>query len=947
VPAPVTSPLIGRGPEVDELAGWLSAADGGRGRLVVLHGPAGVGKTRLVEELAGHAEALGVPTVWGRCPSAAGAPPLWPLRRVVEQAGLEWPTAPESAGGRADVAAASRFALFVAVADRLIARSGTDGLLLLLEDLHWADSATLGALRHLTGELGRSRLLVVATTRHSAADERTGVPGEHRHLAGFDVATTGEYLAGLAGEPVGAAYADFVHERTAGNPLYVAAVSRLLAARVSWDRFDRAAATQALATRPEFADLVRDPLDRLSAAARAVVEAASLAGEEFSNRVVGMACGVPLVTVRTALDEAVAAGLLRPAESPDRGRFLHALVRDGVAEQLTPAHRRRVHRQIAAALMTPPPGRARRTELAHHLSRAASTPVEHRVAADALADRGAQSAAQFAYAEAAGQYAAALDHLDLVPDVAAAERAELLLARARADFAAGAFGAALDACVDAGELAGASGRWDLLGEAALVVDGVVVDGPERIADLVERALAAVPKPASQLRAQLLARQAYDAASRGRLDDARELSAAAVTLAQRTGDPAAILACLRARHLAVAGPDYSDERSRLGHQAVGLAARGLPVGAMWGRIWRVDSAFELGGLAAVDSELLALKTVADSLHYPLAQWHLLRLRAAREALVGRFAAGEQHAAAALELADALQDPSLRTLHWAFLYSVAHVRWATDTAQGFPLPAEQIIDFLISTPGMPPVGRASLVGLYLLLERRDEAHEVLRQMVAQVEGYPVDGAWIVTVELLADGAAHLGDVEAAAVLYPLFAPYGHLMIAGGTGALACVGSASRTLGRLALLLGRPEIAEVHLRDALRFEDRMGARPFAAMSRLHLAEVLLARGGTGRLTEAAGLARTALETMRALDMPGRAAVAEGIAAAINAALADRTAFTAREREVVALVAEGMSNLQIAQRLYLSERTVETHVSHVLAKLGGSTRVDIVTWAMSTGTA
>ncbi len=175
----------------------------------------------------------------------------------------------------------------------------------------------------------------------------------------------------------------------------------------------------------------------------------------------------------------------------------------------------------------------------------------------------------------------------------------------------------------------------------------------------------------------------------------------------------------------------------------------------------------------------------------------------------------------------------------------------------------------------------------------------------------------------------------------------MIAGGTGALACDGSASRTLGRLALLLGRPEIAEGHLRDALRLEDRMGARPFAAMSRLHLAEVLLARGGTGRLTEAAGLARTALETMRALDMPGRAAVGEGIAAAINAALADRTAFTAREREVVALVAEGMSNLQIAQRLYLSERTVETHVSHVLAKLGGSTRVDIVTWAMSTGTA
>ncbi|MDQ3715396.1 MAG: ATP-binding protein, partial [Actinomycetota bacterium] len=275
--------FVGRGRELGELASWLAEAQAGRGRMAVLRGEPGIGKTRLAEELAELAAAAGIPTAWGRCSADSGAPPLWPVRRVIDQLPGEhepsYAVDPDGFGSSADGMAAARFAQFVWLADAVVAAAEANGLLVVFEDLHWADSATGAALGHLAAELGRSRALVVVTARPRAETEhgemvalldRPGV--EQRNLSGLDRNAIADYLSAISGGRVDERYADLVLAQTAGNSLYVAAVSRLLAEHVSLRSYDAVESRAALAGRPELLDLSREPMGRVSARCRAMVE---------------------------------------------------------------------------------------------------------------------------------------------------------------------------------------------------------------------------------------------------------------------------------------------------------------------------------------------------------------------------------------------------------------------------------------------------------------------------------------------------------------------------------------------------------------------------------------------------------------------------------------------------------------------------------------------------
>ncbi len=205
--------------------------------------------------------------------------------------------------------------------------------------------------------------------------------------------------------------------------------------------------------------------------------------------------------------------------------------------------------------------------------------------------------------------------------------------------------------------------------------------------------------------------------------------------------------------------------------------------------------------------------------------------------------------------------------------------------------------------------------------------------------MNGRWLGTVVELADLAVALDDPVGAQRLHDLLLPGADLCAAGPTGTVFSRGSTALLLGRLALVCGRVEDALARLAQADTANARSGARPYLVLADVTRARALLVRRSPGDAVQAAACARRALDLARALDMPGPLAEAEGLLAGA----APVAGLTAREAEVVALVADGLTNRQIAERFVLSERTVESHVRNALLQLGLSRRAQLVAFWLS----
>ena len=166
--------------------------------------------------------------------------------------------------------------------------------------------------------------------------------------------------------------------------------------------------------------------------------------------------------------------------------------------------------------------------------------------------------------------------------------------------------------------------------------------------------------------------------------------------------------------------------------------------------------------------------------------------------------------------------------------------------------------------------------------------------------------------------------------------------GSGVVFCSGSIQRWMGDLALATGRVDEAIVRYTDAIEMNARIGARPFLALSRLGLAKALAAKGNPADLPTARALAAEAAAEFRRLALPGPLTAADTLLTRIDSAARAASPLSPRETEVASLIGRAMTNRQIAERLVLSERTVETHVRSILAKLGYTTRTEIATWSV-----
>jgi len=876
-PAP-DSVFVGRSRETAVLADALASATATRRRQVVLiSGDMGVGKTCLALEAAREAQRNGAAALYGAaspggvlpyepfvdafsryvnaCPAPrlAGllAEPAGALLRLLPEAALRVPDlrAPASADPDTD-----RALLFTAVTTFLRRLAGEGGVLVVLDDLHWAPVPPLLLLGHVVHSLAEAAILIVVAYRREdetpeLSDTLAGLvrePGvRHLELGGLDEKEVAELVA-ASGVDTGAALARLLVSRTDGNALFVRELLNHMAADGS--------ATEVPET---VRQLVAQRLRGLRPSTARLVGLAAVVGPEFDVALlerVSSAGGRD--ELLDDLDEACRVRLIEEVAA-GRYRFRLSLVHDVVYEDLGSTRRARLHQQVAEAMEAAGLG-------ATYLGPAAL--ARHFVAAGTFGDRskaldytlaaGDDYLRVTAYERAATCYAEALDILNRGRDDPV-RRCEALIRLGDAQRRAGK-PRHRQALLEAARLAQELGDADRLARAALVnsrlwsVLGEV--DRDRVA-VLETALASNPE-AGTTRARLLAMLAveltFSPPDRRRR---RKLSTEALELARPVGGDT--LAQVLVAHCgAIWDPDTLSERRELIAEAARLAAGGDdPFVQVMVGLRRWDVGIESADCEEADAGLAVAARVAEQLDRPTLRWQVRVRETTRTVIRGQLGMAGQLLGEAHELGLRSGQPDAEAVLVAQLYFLRREQGRLG----------ELADVVGRAAGAHPIAgwHAAVAGIYWEAGQPDEARRTLESYMADEYGdLPFDQGWLLLSTLLAEVSAGLGHTESAAVLYGRLRPYeGQVAIRppGGTG------SVDRHLGQLATALGEFDDADRHFRRATAIYTKLGAPGWLARTRLGSADLLLRRGRPADRRRAVELLGEAAATARRLGLRG----------------------------------------------------------------------------------
>ncbi len=891
--------LVGRDATLAQMTAALEEAAAGRGRLLLLFGEPGIGKTHTAEALLQIARERGFEVVAGRCDEGEGVPAFWPwvqiLRGCTEEAegdelaaelGREAATVahlvPEL-GARLSEAPAplpsggdeARFRLFEGVAGFLLRRSQAKPLALLVDDLHWADKASALLLRFLTAEMRSHPLLVIGAYRE--VELRRGTPlgevlaelsraphTERIALRGLGRDAVGQLAEASLGAAPEAGLVDAITEITEGNPFFVNETLRLLRTeRVPGDDGDRGAWEAAL---PQgLRDVIGRRLDRLSEECNRALTRAAVIGFEFALPVLARFAAVAPDSLLDTLDEAVRSRVI--IESPERPGcyvFSHALIQQSIYEELPTPVRVRLHRELGqvlemlyAASLEP-----HLDALAHHFFQAA--PGGDVDKAVGYAERAGQAAERlFAYEEAAAWYTRALQALDLRAPDDEVRRCDLLLELGAAHEQAGERQSMREAFSQAAERARCLGRADLLALAAIGFSGRTERGaPDTgMRMLLEEALAALGDADPGLRARLLdhlvGTPPYDDSMETRLAMSRE----AAELARASGDPLALIAGLGARAWSMMGPDYVEERLSLAEELLELGEQtGRAEAKLTGLEARVRSLLVLGDMEGADREIAAYLDLAEELRQPVYRFMAHFYRVARAVSTGSFEAAAELVARGFELGRIAQHPATGPVFWGQRIWLELGRGAFERLPELLAPMGEEV-------WVPGSGRHAVAALRALEEftsgRQEDARSLFDEIAAHdFQDVPHNEHWLSVMAIYSTLSATFGDAPRAAKLHDLLAPYASLNAVHDT-LRTDLGSVAHHLGLLARTQGELDAAARYLEAALEANVRMGSRPHLARTQAELADLLLERGRRGDAPRARELLSGARATAAELGM------------------------------------------------------------------------------------
>jgi hypothetical protein len=874
--------FVGRDRELARLREALAAARAGERRVVLLAGEAGIGKTRLAAEAAAAAHAGGAVVLYGRADEGLGIP-YQPIAEalgqlvphltdetlaaaggeVAELARLVPALAERLEKGAAASSGGQPYLLFSATGALFAAVSTRAPVVLVLDDLHWADPPTLVLLRHLLVAPGSLALLVIATYRPGdlaqngelasaeAALRRDGRVSrlDLVGLADSDVLAVVEAASGGELEEGARAFASALQRDTDGNPLFVTEVLRSLGDEVDIRRAADSAGPAELPVPGTLRDLLAARVAGIGADAREALEAAAVSGREFDLEVLREVVGAGDAQLVAALDAAEGASLVSPVPgTPGRFAFAHPLIATTLYEQQGAAKRGLLHRQVAEALERLAGDRPeeRAPELARHWNEAAPADRERALRYAQLA--GERALQQHEPGAAARWYGRAIELRGGLGRSEDRDHCELLIGLGIARRQQGDAGFR-ETLLAAARLARRLGETELLVRAALAntrgfvsASGEVDD--ERVA-LLTAALDALGERDSPERAKVLATLAAELSFDPDPERRAQLSDEAVATARRAGDAGTLCRVLSARFVPIWRPETLEERLEITAESARLADElGDPLAQFsslhWHGVALVEAARMDEARRAVDRE----GALAARLGEPTTRWLATYDRANLAIIAGRLEEAERLAGDALAIAMETGQPDAGPFYASQLTNIRYEQGRLAELQ--PMIAETVA----GNPGIPAF--RGLLALACLEGDLDaEAAELLA--AEPIERLPRDLTWLAANVLWAHVCAGVGDEQQAALLYERLAPHAGQIVYTG---ISIWGDVDHALGKLAATLGRPDDAERHFVDSGERYAECGAPLWLAHAALDEAALRLARGAGGDRRRARELVEIALQ-------------------------------------------------------------------------------------------
>jgi serine/threonine protein kinase len=846
--------FIGRVEVLEHLSEGVRKAVAGRGGAALILGEAGMGKTRVMQQLAMRSRELGAQVLRGFCEEGEGAPPYWPwvqmLRSLARETGQELDgmapvsglpkelrrvledNSSDSEQARVRHTQQERLRFFDDVVSFLERGARLRPLVLLLDDCHWADGASLALLNFLSRRVAQHPIYLLAARRTDANAEgddaalsRALFECEQFRLTALSEDETRELCLRTSGTFLSEHRLRAITERSGGNPLFVKELARLYAEH-------SLTAETAIQLPAAIKDSIQRRLAQRSAECASMLECAAVLGATFELSSLVYVTDSPAGELLDLLDEARRAHLLVESQGArSRYRFTHALVQEVLYERLRSSRRVRIHHAAAEQLLM---ARGDDPEalplIAHHAVRGAQLGHAGR-AVDLAMSAGRQAVKQLAFEKALGWFGEALDTLELCEGIDRSERrVKILIAAGNAHYRGGQGARAREVYAKAAAIAEGSAFAELYAEAALgfAREGALhptVDVPA--VRMLEQALERLAPADSGTRARILARMAFLLYGNNDPDRVEALAREAARIADTVGDARTQVAAWIALSLAIGESARIQERLLLTERMVEVARSSADVELeTHARAHRVCDLLRRGELSACESEIQHIEAAGQRVGHPLFVWSGQHARAALYMVRGEFDNAESTAIAARDLGHTFMRSGVSASFGAQVFPLYRLQGRLDELK---VCVEHDFEML-SEVGQ----RGYKAALSIELGDLEGAREQLKWLTADdFVRAPRDWFrmpyWARVTEL----CWALDDRACAEVAYSELAPHaGQLFTIGST---ACEGAIDRMLGMLSAVLGERARSAAEFERAIQLNTRLGAVPWLAVTQRAFARLL----------------------------------------------------------------------------------------------------------------